>query len=640
MIRKIKLLKNIGTFNTDSAAASVDFNRLVLICGENGRGKTTLTAVLRSLSTGNALPIAERRRLGSQDSPYIVLECEGLPKNVIFENDVWNRTLPNLRIFDDVFVDENVYSGLDVDSQHRQNLHELILGEQGVNLNLHLQVLVSRRKQHIEDLDEKSKSIPEQRRRSFSVDEFCDLPELTDVDAKIEKLERDLTAARDKGALKTSPTFKTITLPLFDNEEIGQALMANLADLDRQAEAQVMAHVETLGSGGEPWIAAGMKHLVHRGDDACPFCGQGITGLDLLEHYRGYFSEAYSQLKQDIADMTTGLQRTHAEGAQVDFERAVGKIRETERYWSQYCDIEPIDVDTKAIVHSWTLAREHVIQLLKEKQAAPLESSEFDTQALTVLIKYDACRQEIDCLNNRLVAYNKDIEKLQEQAEQADVDVIVRNLNKLRATKARYSKEIDHLCQEYLKEKQAKAFTETKIIEARNALVDYRGNVFPKLQAGVNGYLQRFNAGFRIGNLTPVNLGGGSGSTCAYNVVINETNVAVKNTKNIPGVASFRNTMSSGDRNTLALALFFSSLDQNPNLTNTIVVIDDPMSSLDEHRSLTTVQEVRKLAERAGQVIVLSHNKGFLCEVWNGKHSGEGVGLEPTFPISTLRSLS
>ncbi len=52
------------------------------------------------------------------------------------------------------------------------------------------------------------------------------------------------------------------------------------------------------------------------------------------------------------------------------------------------------------------------------------------------------------------------------------------------------------------------------------------------------------------------------------------------------------------------------------------------MSSLDEHRSLTTVQEVRKLSERAEQVVVLSHNKRFLCELWEGKQSGECVSLE------------
>lgn len=47
-------------------------------------------------------------------------------------------------------------------------------------------------------------------------------------------------------------------------------------------------------------------------------------------------------------------------------------------------------------------------------------------------------------------------------------------------------------------------------------------------------------------------------------------------------------------------------------------MIDDPISSLDEHRSLTTVQELRRLGERVSQVVVLSHSKTFLCRIWEG----------------------
>jgi wobble nucleotide-excising tRNase len=78
----------------------------------------------------------------------------------------------------------------------------------------------------------------------------------------------------------------------------------------------------------------------------------------------------------------------------------------------------------------------------------------------------------------------------------------------------------------------------------------------------------------------------------------------------------------------LALAFFFASLDQDPGLASKVVVIDDPITSLDEHRSLTTVQEVRALAEKAGQVIVLSHSKGFLCEIWEGADRNLRASLE------------
>ena len=150
---------------------------------------------------------------------------------------------------------------------------------------------------------------------------------------------------------------------------------------------------------------------------------------------------------------------------------------------------------------------------------------------------------------------------------------------------------------------------------ARTALNNYRGTVFPTYQVSINEYLRKFNAGFRLDQITPQNTR--AGSACTYNVLINNQPIVV-GASTTPGQPSFRNSLSAGDRNTLALAFFFASLDQDPALADKVVVIDDPVSSLDEHRSLTTVQEIRRMMQRSAQVIVLSHNKPFLCNIWEG----------------------
>ena len=132
----------------------------------------------------------------------------------------------------------------------------------------------------------------------------------------------------------------------------------------------------------------------------------------------------------------------------------------------------------------------------------------------------------------------------------------------------------------------AKAATETLRDQARTVLNQYRTNSFPTCQSAVNTYLSRFNAGFSLGNVCSANTRGGS--TCTYDVVINNTSVSVGGGTPAPGSPSFRNTLSSGDRNALALAFFLASLDQDPGLADKVVVIDDPISSMDEHRTLTT----------------------------------------------------
>jgi len=51
------------------------------------------------------------------------------------------------------------------------------------------------------------------------------------------------------------------------------------------------------------------------------------------------------------------------------------------------------------------------------------------------------------------------------------------------------------------------------------------------------------------------------------------------------------------------------------------------MTSLDEHRSLTTVQEMRRLNSRVRQMIVLSHSKPFLCAIWEGADTSTRTAL-------------
>lgn len=54
MLRKIISIKNVGRFLGYGAAGDVELKRHNLVFAENGRGKTTLCAILRSLQTGDA----------------------------------------------------------------------------------------------------------------------------------------------------------------------------------------------------------------------------------------------------------------------------------------------------------------------------------------------------------------------------------------------------------------------------------------------------------------------------------------------------------------------------------------------------------------------------------------------------------
>jgi len=640
MIRRLKLLRSIGQFDFVSSAGDIEPGRLVLIYGENGRGKTTLAAILRSLQSGDPALIMERCRLSSDHDPHVVLECgENNPTTVIFKNGQWNHSLPNLLIFDDLFVDQNVYSGLAVESEHRKNLHEVVLGAQGVRLNRRIQDLVRRVEEHNRALREKAQAIPEQVRDRLSVDEFCALEARPNIEQEIKETEHVLAAAREQEPVRKTPMFETLNLPVFHLEEIGQILQADLPSLDMAAVEKVQRHLANLGSRGEQWLSEGMN-LLPESDTSkalCPFCAQDLSGSPVIAHYRAYFSEAYANLKQKIKAALDDVERTHGGAAAAAFERSVRLAVERRQFWSRFCDIPEIEVNTAEIVRDWNTARAAVAEALRKKQAAPLEPISVDDTIRAAVATYEQHRRRIAELSERFVRTNESIGIVKEQAAGADLLAIEQNLARLQAVKSRYSPGIAPLCDAYLAEKRAKAQTEEQRNQAGAELENYKTNVFPRYETSVNLYLQRFSAGFRLDSVTSKATRGGP--ACTYNVLINNIPVPIAGTAT-PGQPSFRNTLSAGDRNTLALAFFLASLDQDPDLANKIVIIDDPISSLDEHRALTTVQQVRRLAERAKQVIVLSHDKRFLCRVWEGADSTIRSALEIVREVdgSTIRS--
>jgi wobble nucleotide-excising tRNase len=617
MLTRLQYFRSVGKF--DTATTNILLAKLALVYAENGRGKTTLAAIFRSLATGDVIPITERRRLAAPNPPHIVIEATGGPPPATFQNGAWNRTIPEMVVFDDNFIDENVSSGLVVESGHRQHLHELILGAQGVALNRTLQQIAAQIEEHNRTLRLKTDAIPIAARGSLSADDFCLLPARMDIDDAIQDAERSLAAAKQQDAIQAGQEFPAVALPPIDIPAIQALLQRDLPDLDRAAADHVQAHVGALGTDGEAWVASGMQRIPGGADEddgkPCPFCAQNLGSSEMIGHYRAYFGNAYVGLKQDVANTLSAFQRQHGGDAPAAFERAIRHLSDSAQFWSRFADIPAIDLRTAEIARVWSSARDAIMTALASKQNAPLDRQQLPVAANTAIAAYQQVQNEVVTLSERLQQANVAIRIVKEQAAVGNTAALESDVARLKATKTRHTEEIAPLCADYLAEKAAKAAAEQQRDAARTALDQYRANVFPAYQTAINDYLRKFNAGFRLDQITSQNIR--NGSACTYNVVINNQPVPVAGGTPAPGQPSFRNSLSAGDRNTLALAFFFASLDQTPNLTDLIVVIDDPISSLDEHRTLTTVQEVRRLMQRTAQVLVLSHNKPFLCNIWD-----------------------
>ena len=93
----------------------------------------------------------------------------------------------------------------------------------------------------------------------------------------------------------------------------------------------------------------------------------------------------------------------------------------------------------------------------------------------------------------------------------------------------------------------------------------------------------------------------------------------------------FANTLSAGERSTLALAFFLAKLElDGGSLKNKIIVFDDPIASMDTSRVHFLQNAIADLAGRVKAIIVFSHSKSFLRGTYRAcqKVNCEKVGYE------------
>jgi hypothetical protein len=119
-------------------------------------------------------------------------------------------------VFAASFIAENVCSGIDIQTEHRQNLHELILGSQGVSLNTALQAHAAKIEEHNRELRTRADAIPATARGSLSVEAFCALEANPNIAQAITEADRALAAAKSAEAVRQQPQFGTLSLPTFD----------------------------------------------------------------------------------------------------------------------------------------------------------------------------------------------------------------------------------------------------------------------------------------------------------------------------------------------------------------------------------------------------------------------------------------
>jgi wobble nucleotide-excising tRNase len=231
----------------------------------------------------------------------------------------------------------------------------------------------------------------------------------------------------------------------------------------------------------------------------------------------------------------------------------------------------------------------------------------------TVITRYEEEQRKAAAFNPAVVAANRLIDAKKVEAGDGNTAPLKAEIDRLKATKVRYSTSVAQLCTERAEALQRKTEIDAQKSAVRAQLDGHTASVVRPYQDRINELLDDFNAGFTISQTEHSYTGGVA--TSSYQLVINKKTVAVGNASTPASIPSFRNTLSAGDRSTLAL-FFIAHLERNSNLSLTTVVFDDPFNSQDAFRRNQTMHEIIKVGRKCAQVIVLSHDATFLKQIW------------------------
>ncbi|KQC13922.1 MAG: hypothetical protein APR63_06995 [Desulfuromonas sp. SDB] len=238
----------------------------------------------------------------------------------------------------------------------------------------------------------------------------------------------------------------------------------------------------------------------------------------------------------------------------------------------------------------------------------------------------EGIKQSVDAYNHSVSEINKQIDIRKNEIKSADVAIVRNDIVMLKARKRRFEQDAKELCEAYSKACDSKRTLEQKKNQVKSDLDTYTENIFTNYEAKINKLLENFGAGFRITETKRSYLGGTASSH--YQIKINNVSVDLGDTSSSWAIPSFRNTLSAGDKSTLALAFFIAKLETDSKLSEKIIVLDDPFSSLDRSRRTCTKQIICKLTQKAKQVIVMSHDPNFLKIIWDSSNKTETKPLQ------------
>lgn len=632
MISKISKLDKIGKFSSIMQERDFKYGgkgqNCNIIFGFNGSGKTTLSNAISFFADNSFISEEEKKEIfddiKNEDNSVVELSLQGNSNIKYPASSVHSK---NFYIFNSNFVATHVFNGTKGRLKKFSNIGGEIKNKEIDTINQQIETIEEEKKKlesENKKFDEKHEEITKEKSKGFGKTltdknkrlQAQDLSNvqlsnstIEELEAKLSSLSADYELSKKQDDLNTDLEelrqliFGTFSLDIENVDE--NILSKNIQQLSKDVLEKKIAEIQKLFSDEqhqqsvERWFKYGKDVLEkvseHEGKN-CPICDTDISSrLDLLlQDYQGYFDESYEKF---ISELKTKTDEVASAISLLDqYEKNAEKLDKLftkyEKLLSQLVfekfDFSIVKNDLTALEKALKAKNDNIQSVLSK----PTDVGDNLTRLNNALTKLQNLKTGILSV---LESKKLNTHTIEGNIRQTYNEIIVLEFNNLDNTGA---------LEKYRNNKKRISVIEESKNEGLPFLKDKLREELKKLKAeskSISIYLVKMGIDH-------------------FDIDINENeedeNIVIKYKNSTNDKNKLKNCLSDGEKTALAFAYFLSKFENEINtpekVKDSVVVIDDPISSLDDNRLYSTAHLIWRNFEEVKQLIVLSHNFLFL----------------------------
>lgn len=587
-LQRISRLKSQRVFRDFAWPSDLpDFARFNLIYGWNGSGKTTLSSLLRRLET--------KADITAGEADFI---CDG--KVLSASSMSATQNVPSVRVFNQDFREANVLATT-------QRLKPIFfLGQDSVDKHKHIEQLTKDKEnadksfRHAEDMlsitrnsldkycKERAQSIKEllsssgrNRYNNYDKSHFKDGVETLLKEKPLMACVTDevKTLLRQKKDTTSKDALKVLVLPTLNLKTLYESVRALCERSVRSHTLNELLKAPDLAE----WIRQGLA--LHSGDrraHSCHFCCAALSDQRLAA-LRGHFNDEHATFLQSLADATANAEKA------IEDLKALSPPDRAALYPDLVGDYDKALKGFRDYRKTSIAFLEQLLDILKAKRAKPFEPLAHDLLTNVVVPEEPDAAAATSLLNEVIRRHNDDtaqfdkrVKEARAQLERALVRDAIEDYDTRKNDVADAERKVDAL-----RTKIARYIDDIRALE--KAILQHRTPA-EELTAELRGYLGRQELVFGVA---------GNG----YQITRD-------------GVPA--DNLSEGERTAITFLYFLKGLQgQGFSLRKGIVVIDDPVSSLDTNSLFSAFAYMKERTQDAGQLFILTHNFALFRQVKN-----------------------